>query len=200
MPHWFPAQLLEPDSVPFSALHISSFIFSISTSTNRVRKTTVKQMVFSPRDSLTFEKKNCDWKDCGLNSEADWKVNKKLSSISPQVLPRCSRERHRGWNFSVGLLNGSTEASKCAHRTAAMLHCWLTSYLPKCCFIRKVRGREKGWFVNLRVQGWISKCFFYWFLSSFSLKNNTNILSNKKQPCLNSASQHNSCAAASETT
>ncbi len=41
---------------PFSARHMASCIFSFSTSPNRVHKTTVKQMVISLRDCLTFEK------------------------------------------------------------------------------------------------------------------------------------------------
>lgn len=55
MLHWFSAQIFfQLDSVLFSAVHMASCIFS--TSPNRVHKTTVKQMVISPSDSLTFEK------------------------------------------------------------------------------------------------------------------------------------------------
>lgn len=64
----------------FFAVHMASCIFSIFTSPNRVHKTTVKQMVISPGDSLTFEKQTCDWKDYNLNLKEDWKLNKEMSS------------------------------------------------------------------------------------------------------------------------
>lgn len=69
--HWISAQFFALDSVLFSPLHMARYIFSFSTSPNRVHKTTVKQIVTSPRGSLTFEKWTSDWKDYGLNSEAE---------------------------------------------------------------------------------------------------------------------------------
>lgn len=104
------SQLLFPlDSVPFSALHMASCIFSIFTSPNWVHKTTVKQMVISPVDSLTFEKQTCGWKDCSLNLQQDWKLNKKMPPRPTRGLPTCSRQRQ------YPIHNRSFKVWRCAH-------------------------------------------------------------------------------------